>query len=122
MTEEQVIRKVNTLSGQNVFACDQCGKCTATCPFVYAMDRLPRLLISDMQTGNKQVAIAKTPWICNSCFRCTLSCNKGIDIARLMEALRQFVLRKNIDKLKVLENFEDLPRSAVVSAFRRLTG
>jgi len=35
---DDLVREVEALSGQNLFACYQCGKCTAGCPAAEAMD------------------------------------------------------------------------------------
>jgi heterodisulfide reductase subunit C len=68
---------------------------------------------------------ANTPWICASCHTCMVRCPRGIDIPRLMEAIRLIKLRRNLDYIKPRdmkpEEIEDLPQIAMVSGFRKMT-
>jgi heterodisulfide reductase subunit C len=41
----EFVRKVEELSGQNLLACNQCGKCSAGCPAATVMDLLPNQVI-----------------------------------------------------------------------------
>lgn len=123
----EIIAKIEEMSGENVYACYQCGRCSAGCPGVEAMDLLPNQVIRLLQMGEvEEVLRSKTPWICASCFTCLSRCPKGVDLTRIMEAVRQIVLRQNIDHAKLAqladEMMEDLPQAALVSGFRKLTG
>jgi Fe-S oxidoreductase len=72
-------------SDQNVFACYQCGKCTAACPFSFSPQRVMRYL----QLGQLDEALAvDTTWICASCLTCSRVCPKDADPAGVMKALR----------------------------------
>jgi heterodisulfide reductase subunit C len=122
----EFVRKVEEISAQNLGACYQCGKCSSGCPSADRMDNIPSQFIKLIQLGmEEEVAQSNTPWICLTCFICTVRCPKGIDIARIMEAARLLVTRKNIDYFQVrklgeaLE--EKLPPIAVVSCFRKHT-
>jgi heterodisulfide reductase subunit C len=42
----------------------------------------------------EEVLQVNTFWLCASCLQCTSRCPKGIDIARVMDALRMVMLRK----------------------------
>ena len=76
------------LSGQNVFACYQCGKCTAGCPF----DFNPQRVVRQVQLGQLEAAAAEpTTWSCASCLTCQANCPKGVSPARLMAGLRTLV-------------------------------
>ncbi len=120
------IRKVSELSGQNISLCFQCGTCSAACPNAADVDLLPRQLMRRVQLGLKQdVMSAKTPWICASCLNCTIRCPRGIDLARVMEAIRLLRLRENIDYVNLSdipkETIEELPQIALISSFRKHT-
>jgi Fe-S oxidoreductase len=79
------LSEVAALSGQNLYACYQCGKCTAGCPFSFS----PQQVVRHLQLGQVAQALAlDTTWECASCFTCTAACPKGVDPARIMRALR----------------------------------
>jgi heterodisulfide reductase subunit C len=65
--------------------------------------------------------------MCASCLQCTARCPKGLDIARIMEAIRLVILRKKerLDRLEVAELSEDfmerVPQIALISGFRKFT-
>ena len=119
------IAKVEELSGQNLLACYQCGKCSAGCPAVSQMDILPNQIIRYAQLGFKDELLkSKSIWICASCFTCTSRCPKGVDLAKVMEALRLLLLRKSTNYVEPseLDIDENLPQIALVSNFRKMTG
>ncbi len=117
--------KVEELSGESLNACIQCGTCSAGCPFVDEMDILPERVFKYIMLGEiEKVLEHNTMWICAACFTCSVRCPRDIDIAKIMEAVRQIVLRANIDMVDVdeVENMEELPQLAVVGCFRKETG
>ncbi len=76
-------------SGQKIFDCYQCGKCSAGCPIDYAMDLGPRQIMRYLQMGlKKEVMRSTTIWLCVSCETCSSRCPAKIDIAKVMESLR----------------------------------
>jgi len=122
----EFVGKVAQLSGQNLNLCYQCGKCSAGCPMSFAMDLLPNQVMRLVQLGlEEDIAGSKAIWLCASCLTCTVRCPKGVDISRVMEALRLITLRKNIDIVAPSrippETIAELPQIALVSAFRKLT-
>jgi heterodisulfide reductase subunit C len=123
--QNSIIKKVEDISGQNVLACYQCGKCSAGCPMVSLMDLLPNQIVRLIQLGQfNDILNSKTIWLCASCFSCSARCPKGVDLAKLMEALRLLLLRKssNYIELSDLDIDEKLPQIALVSNFRKMTG
>ncbi len=120
------IAKIEELSGQNLLACYQCGKCSAGCPAVSQMDILPNQIIRYAQLGlMDELLKSKSIWICASCFTCNARCPKGINIAEVIEALRQILLRKRKDHIQVekLTDSEkgDVPPIAIISNLRKFT-
>lgn len=119
------LEKVEELSGQSVNACIRCGTCSAGCPFVKDMDVLPERVFKKIVLGDKEDILRQnTMWICAACFTCSVRCPRDIDIARIMEAVRQIVLRENIDMIDIskIENIGILPQLAVVGCLRKETG
>ena len=84
-TDNGLLEKVAELSGQNLYACYQCGKCTADCPFSFG----PQQVVRFLQLGQVEKALAHdTLWQCASCYTCVAACPKGVDPVRIMRALR----------------------------------
>jgi heterodisulfide reductase subunit C len=120
------VQKVEELSGQNLLACYQCGKCSAGCPAVDDMDILPNQIIRYAQLGLKDELLeSRAIWVCASCMTCNVRCPKGINIAEVIEALRQLLLRKRKDHVEIKElttaEKEDVPPIALISCFRKFT-
>ena len=124
--KDPFVQKIQELSGQNLLACYQCGKCSAGCPAVSQMDILPNQIIRLAQLGFKDELLeSRAIWICESCFMCNARCPKGINIAEVIEALRQVLLRNRRDHLKVekmsADEKEDVPPIALISSMRKFT-
>lgn len=120
------IREIEELSGQKILKCYQCGKCSAGCPLVDAMDTLPNQIIRLLQLGlEEEVLNSKTIWICASCFTCEARCPKGVDLSKIMEALRILLLRKGKDFIEVSnlsdEELEEAPQQLLVCGSRKFT-
>jgi len=117
------VRQVEEISGENPMICNQCGKCSGGCPVVAEMDLLPSQVIRMVQLGLDEVLGSNTIWICASCLTCVTRCPKGVDLPRLMEALRQIALRQGVAKLDLStlppELAREIPQLAVVGAFRK---
>jgi len=125
--KEKIRGEIMERSNQDVNACIQCGKCTAGCPVVAAMDLLPREIMLYLQAGAEdKVAESKTPWICASCFTCSARCPRDLDLSRVMEAVRLKILRpRGISGLSPAELpqeiLQELPQQALVSSYRKFT-
>ena len=117
--------RIAEISGESVRLCYQCGLCSAGCPMTHAMDVPPRKVMRLAQLGlAEDLENSETPWTCASCFTCSVRCPRGIDIARVMEAVRLLSLRKNIDHVVISKNppqLDGLPQIALVSGFRKFT-
>ena len=124
--QSEAVRKVSQISGENPRACYQCGKCSAGCPSADSMDHIPSQFIKLIQLGlEDDVRESNTPWVCLTCYICSVRCPKGVDIARIMEAGRLLKGRENVDHVDIRslgESLEEnLPPIAVVSCFRKHT-
>jgi heterodisulfide reductase subunit C len=124
--QSDFVKKIAEISGQNLLACYQCGKCSAGCPSVIEMDILPSQIIRLVQLGlEEQIKNYKTMWLCAACNTCAVRCPRGVDLAKIMEAVRQVVLRQNenyVDPSQLpQELLEELPPIAVISNFRKFT-
>ena len=82
-------------SGQKILSCYQCGKCSAGCRAAYAMDLAPRQIMRSIQIGLEDVVLTcNSYWVCLQCQVCSARCPREIDIARVMESLRQMAIAK----------------------------
>ena len=121
----QFREKVMELAGDNVIICYQCGECSGGCPEAAAMDLLPNQVMHKIQLGDESVLDSNTFWICSSCLVCSARCPKGIDIAKVMESLREIKLRskKSYVELESLskQELEELPQIALISSFKKQT-
>lgn len=117
------VQQVEEISGQDLLACNQCGKCSAGCPIVGTMDNLPSQIIRMAQLGMEDVLESNTIWICASCLTCVARCPKAVDLPRLMEALRQIALRKGVSKLDLnnlpSDLLQELPQLAIIGGCRK---
>lgn len=90
------------------------------------MDLSPREVMHVAQFGlMKKLDGINTYWKCASCHACSVKCPRGIDIAKVMEALRQQVLRKSKNYIEPseisAERIAEMPQIALVAGFRKFT-
>jgi len=79
----------------SVSACYQCKKCSAGCPLTFAMDLLPDQVIRLALLGQaERLLTCRTIWVCASCVTCTTRCPNGIDIAGVMDWLKEEALKQ----------------------------
>jgi heterodisulfide reductase subunit C len=76
--------------------CFQCRKCSAGCPLTFAMDLFPDQVIRLALLGQEdQVLSSRTIWVCSACETCTSRCPNGIDIAGVMDWLKQEAVHRS---------------------------
>jgi heterodisulfide reductase subunit C len=126
--ESAILREVEDLSGESVWACYQCGNCSAGCPLSFAMEILPNQVIRLLNLGQtEEVFQANTVWLCASCLTCMTRCPRGVDLSRINEAIRYLALkrRKGPDRFGPdaahPDDKEKAPPMALISAFRKLS-
>lgn len=113
------------ISGVNTKKCMKCGKCSGTCPAYDEMEYHPHQFVSMVESGNIEPLLGSDSlYRCLSCFACVDRCPRGVEPAKLVEAVRVAAIRKQgADRLKaddvpaLLD--EDIPQQALVSAFRK---
>ena len=119
------VRRIEHIADENLLACNQCGKCSAGCPVAFGMDLLPNQVIRLAQLGIDDVLNSNTIWACAACLTCVARCPKGIDLPRIMEALRILDMERGGDNLDMRrlsqEIVGDLPQLALVGGFRKFT-
>jgi heterodisulfide reductase subunit C len=127
--ENELIERVETLSGQQLSSCYQCGRCSAGCPVIEEMDIVPSEAIRLLQLGQiEDVLNSRTIWVCASCLQCASRCPRGVEFSNICDALRAIVLRTRLstphvdaDEVKPVM-VSDAPQMGVVGALRKLNG
>lgn len=88
-----LVSEVNRLSGQRLELCYHCHKCAAGCPVAGAMaygpDRVLRMAALDQR---ERLFGSRDIWLCTGCYTCATRCPNDIDIAAVMDALRQLAI------------------------------
>ena len=127
LKEGELVKEVEELCGENLYACYQCGTCSAGCPFIEDMDLAPDEVIRYVVLDKKdEVLNSNTIWMCASCYTCSERCPRDLNITKIMEALRQILLRNKIDETELEEipkkKIKEIPQLAFVSLFRKNVG
>ena len=123
--KEQILR----ISGVNPLKCMRCGKCSATCPSYEEMEYHPHQFVYMVETGDIEPLLnSESLYKCLSCFACVERCPRGVEPAKLVEAIRLIKIRqKDANRMTAdgvppaAEADAGLPQQAVVSAFRKYT-
>lgn len=123
--KEQILR----ISGVNPLRCMRCGKCSATCPSYEEMEYHPHQFVYMAETGDIEPLLnSESLYKCLSCFACVERCPRGVEPAKLVEAIRLIKIRqKDANRMTAddvppaAEADANLPQQAVVSAFRKYT-
>ena len=124
--DKEFVDKLEEISGENIHQCMQCGTCSAVCPMVESMGLTVRQGMHLLQFGRtEEVIAARIGETCASCQNCMVRCPRGIDVARVWDAVRQLTLRDNVDFIKPeaipAEVMAEAPTIAFVAGFRKLT-
>lgn len=95
---ETFLEEVNKqIDGAPIQRCYHCRKCTAGCPMTQYMDYNINRIIKMIQLGMKsEVLNSSTIWLCLSCETCITRCPNEVDIARLMDVLRQMAIESGV--------------------------
>lgn len=92
-----VIKQIEELSGEKISTCYQCEKCTNGCPLTFAMDIAPHQVMHSLRLGLVDTVLnSDTIWVCASCETCTARCPNDIDIAHVMDTLRQLSVEQGV--------------------------
>jgi heterodisulfide reductase subunit C len=91
---EEVNEKI---AGVPLQRCYHCRKCTAGCPLAFAMEYNPNKIIRLIQMGRRDEVLGSAAiWLCASCETCVTRCPNAVDIARMMDALRQMAIEAGL--------------------------
>lgn len=119
--KEQILR----ISGSEVRKCMRCGKCSATCPSYDEMEYHPHQFVYMVECGDiNKLMESPSIYKCLTCFACVERCPRGVEPAKVIEAVRLEVIRQQgknhlkSDDIPALLD-DDLPGQAIMTAMRK---
>lgn len=121
--KEDILR----MSGVNPKKCMKCGKCSGTCPNYDEMEYHPHQFVSMVEEGRLEPLLAsKSLYTCLSCMACIERCPRGVEPAKLIEAVRLLKVRQKDGNHLTANDIparidDDMPQQAIVTAFRKYT-
>ncbi|UCG44973.1 MAG: 4Fe-4S dicluster domain-containing protein [Candidatus Bathyarchaeota archaeon] len=84
-----------TYEGKSVLWCVQCGMCTSNCPYSDVLDVKPHQLIKMILLGMREQAISnESIWLCSTCFMCAERCPQGVELGRVLFALKNLAAKE----------------------------
>ncbi len=97
-TSSNFVKQVEELSHANLNRCWHCLACSGGCPFAEDMDYLPNAVIRMIQFGLKEKVLkSSTIWLCVGCNTCSMECPNSVDMAAIMDALRQMAVSEHAE-------------------------
>ncbi len=125
MQDFKLKEQILEISGVNTKKCMRCGKCSGTCPSYDEMEYHPHQFVAMVESGDiERLMNSKSLYQCLSCFACVERCPRGVEPAKLVEAVRLAAIRRqgenHLTPNQIPELLdEDLPQQAIVTAFRK---
>lgn len=123
--EREMTENILRISDVNTRKCMKCGKCSGACPAFDKMDIHPHQFVSMVEKGDiEKLMESKSIWSCLSCFACVERCPRNVEPAKLIEAVRLSLIRKQGENRLKPEDIppllnDELPQQAIVSGFRK---
>ena len=121
LLKEQVI----WASGVNPLKCMRCGKCSGTCPSYDEMEYHPHQFVYMVETGDIETLMkSESVYKCLSCFACVERCPRGVEPAKIIEAVRLEAIRQKGNNHMTADDIpekinDDIPQQAIMSAMRK---
>ena len=119
--KEQILR----MSGAAVQKCMRCGKCSATCPSYDEMEYHPHEFVYMVERGDVEKLLkSESVYKCLTCFACVERCPRGVEPAKVIEAVRLEAVREQgrnhlkPDQIPELLD-EDIPGQLLMMALRK---
>jgi heterodisulfide reductase subunit C len=126
---------VETLSGVDLGPCLQCKKCSNGCSVARQARSRPSEIVRDLRLGAGDELLERDLlWTCASCGTCSARCPMGLEVAGVMDALRELALARGASSrtgtvprfnrafLKSVEAFGRSYEMGMVTAYKLATG
>lgn len=121
LCREQILH----MSGVNPRKCMKCGKCTATCPSFDEMEYHPHEFVYMVESGEIEPLLkSESLYKCLTCFACVEKCPRSVEPAKLIEAVRNVVIREKgearlpVDAIPAQLD-DDMPQQLLMAALRK---
>ena len=123
--EERLKEQILRTSGVNPRKCMRCGKCSGTCPSYDEMEYHPHQFVYMVENGEiDKLMQSESIYKCLSCMACVDRCPRGVEPAKMVEAVRLAVIRQkganHMTANDIPEKLDDdIPQQALMSAMRK---
>ena len=134
-SSQKISEQVKRICGEDIERCYQCGKCTAGCPVAEDADMPANQILRLLQLGQGDLALeSESIWLCLGCETCTARCPRDVDLAGVMDALRELSAQKNPAKatrkirafhqafLNQIKMFGSVPEFALIGEYKMRSG
>ncbi len=99
-------KEIADATGQDISRCYQCGNCTAGCPYTEFFDYPVSQIMRMIQAGQREKALnSKAIWLCATCETCSTRCPCEIDVADVMDGMRNIAYREKRFSEKDIRTF-----------------
>ncbi len=122
---EEMKSEIIRISGCDPKYCMKCGKCSGSCPAYDEMEYHPHQFVAMINNGDIEPLLkSESVYKCLSCFACIERCPRGVEPAKLIEAVKLCVIRQQganhlkPDAIPALLD-EKMPQQALMSAMRK---
>ena len=118
---------IEMTGGVNVRKCMRCGKCSATCPSYDEMEYHPHQFVYMVERSDiEKLMHSDSLYKCLTCFACVERCPRGVEPAKVVEAVRLAAVRQQGNDHLRPEQIpamldDELPQQAIVTALRKYT-
>ncbi|MCK4960583.1 MAG: 4Fe-4S dicluster domain-containing protein [Planctomycetes bacterium] len=133
--DSEISHLIEEMSGVDLGVCFQCKKCTSGCPVAELVSSPPAEIMRRLHLGaGEELLDSEIVWMCLSCETCTGRCPMGVDIAKVMDALRALSIERGKAKqkgnmhlfnkafLKTVQVFGRTYEMAMITAYKLGTG
>lgn len=82
----------------DVGLCLECGKCTGGCSVAHIFDFTPRKIVQMVRLGQRERLLHMDAlWTCVSCQLCVDRCPSSIDVARIIDYVREIAYENGVE-------------------------
>ncbi len=119
--KEEILR----MSGVDPRKCMKCGKCSASCPAYGSMTYHPHQFVAMVERGEIEPLMDDASvYRCLTCYACVERCPRGVEPAKLIEAVRLLAVRRQGGNHLKADDVParldgEMPQQAIVTAFRK---